>query len=197
MPIFERENDHGGRKLTGYRSFYDHLGRKRYTWDRVVDDLLERMHDKSPYQQVNMVMLGANDARDGYLPDNFYSCLEYLIEWSVRIPNNHLVICSLIPSPKTARRCDNLFKQVDQEMNRICSRYPESVSFFDVSSLLRDQNGNILRRVYIQEQPFHIWQPDLIHMTEEGVRVVCEGALRFVMLIDGDRIWQPSPALDF
>jgi hypothetical protein len=193
MPIFERDprHDHGGRKLTGDSVVYDLLGRRRFTGYSVVYDLLKRMHDKSPYQQVNMVMLGANDLGSGIVSNRFlrrfFSCLERLIEQSVVIPNNHLVICSLVPRPKTSHLSDGLFKGVDQEMKWICQRNSQSVSFFDVSSLLRDQNGNILREYFL---------PDLTHLTEEAVKLVCDAALRFVMLIDGDRIWQPSLTLD-
>ena len=197
MPIFERDPvfDHGGRKLTGDSFFYEFFGRrrvKRFTNNSVVYDLLKRMHDKSPSQQVNMVMLGANDfdfdgVVENWFLDLFFSCLEQLIESSVAIPNNHLVICSLVPRPKVSHRRDSLFKWVDQEMKRICQRNSQSVSFFDVSSLLRDENGKILKRFF---------KPDLIHMNKKGVREVCEGVLRFVMLIDGDRIWQPSLTLD-
>ena len=196
MPIFERDPrfDHGGRMLTGESVVYNFIGGRRvkvFTRDSVVYDLLKRMHDKSPYQQVNMVMLGANDLGSGIVSNRFlrrfFSCLERLIEQSVVIPNNHLVICSLVPRPKTSHQSDGLFKGVDQEMKWICQRNSQSVSFFDVSSLLRDQNGNILREYFL---------PDLTHLTEEAVKLVCDAALRFVMLIDGDRIWQPSLTLD-
>ena len=196
MPIFERDPrfDHGGRMLTGESVVYNFFRGRRVkdlTGFSVVYDLLKRMHDKSPSQQVNMVMLGANDFGDGIVPnwffDLFFSRLERLIESSVAIPNNHLVMCSLVPRPKVSHQRDCLFKWVDQEMKRICQRNSQSVSFFDVSSLLRDENGKILREYF---------KPDLIHMNEDGVRVVCEGVLRFVMLIDGDRIWQPSLTLD-
>ena len=196
MPIFERDPrfDHGGRKLTGDSVVYNFIGRRRvkdFTGNSVVYDLLKRMHDKSPSQQVNMVMLGANDFDFDIVPnwffDLFFSCLEQLIESSVTIPNNHLVICSLVPRPKFSHGRDCLFKRVDQEMKRICQRNSQSVSFFDVSSLLRDENGKILKKYY---------RHDLIHMNKDGVRVVCEGILQFVMLIDGDKIWQPSLTLD-
>ena len=196
MPIFERDPrfDHGGRKLTGDSVVYDFFGGRRvkhFTNNSVVYDLLKRMHDKSPSQQVNVVMLGANDFDFDIVPnwflDLFFSCLEQLIESSVVIHNNHLVICSLVPRPKNSRQKDSLFKRVDQKMKRICQRNSQSVSFFDVSSLLRDENGKIISKYF---------KPDLVHMNEDGVRVVCEGVLRFVMLIDGDRIWQPSLTWD-
>ena len=86
----------------------------------VIEQIRQRMESRSPEPQVNFVLLGGNNLRRlQQNPSFFLKLVKALLEMSKTIPNNHLVLGSLIPSPLTKDLCDQVFLDVDQKMKEI------------------------------------------------------------------------------
>ena len=118
---------------------------------------------RSGTPQVIIVLLGDNNLRNLNQPPNEYlKMIEDLLEQMQQISKCHLVLTSLLPSPKTNWKCKFVFRDVSNTIKELVGHENLKASFMNL-------NGKFL----IQGEPdLSLFLSDKIHLNERGAKIL-------------------------
>jgi hypothetical protein len=130
----------------------------------LVDEIIVFISKHYPRKQVHLIIL-----REGV-----FSFFENLEKRTRDIPNCHLILSSLIPSPKTAAICEGTFKKIDCNIKSITDIRNRDLAYFDANRILRNPDGSI---------KIELFEDDGVHLTEKGTDELSKEIRKFVMRV--------------
>ena len=139
----------------------------------VVSEIKETVKKQNNSAQVHVLILGDNDFRrlEGD-PRLYLTCVEDLVQFFKDIPKAHLVLVSLLPSPKTNDQCKDVFYKMSEELKKYGQEDPDSATYLRVTKEFM--------KAGIPEQELYF---DGIHLSVKGANVLASAIKKYLMKI--------------
>jgi len=105
----------------------------------LVKIIQNDMSENQNYSQIHIILLGGNNIREGWKPASVAQLLEQIILASKNAPNSLVILCGLIPSPKTEYKTKDSFILTDKLIIKLAKKFEQNSSFFNSAKVLTHQ----------------------------------------------------------
>ena len=134
--------------------------------DEVVDFIKQKMTARAGTPTGYIFFLGSNNLRyNQQKPAKVTALFENILIHGAQIEGCHMVLSSIIPTPKTDETSAEPFKEATSQLRALTNKYEDKASFFNCAKFLVSQGAPIIEYFEI-----HDW----LHLSELGADLVAE-----------------------
>ena len=141
--------------------------------ESLVEEILEDVHAWSGQPQVHVLVVGANNLREGQEAPEVVQHFTRLLKVTSTVKRCYVIVCSFIPDCKSDQACKARFIEASKYLRKECNKFRGTCSLVNSQKIFLN-HGELNKGMYVD---------DKVHLSVTGSRALAEVISKNLMKI--------------